>query len=113
MIINDLQNKKKREDIQITYHIIYIYTCMYVYTHTYIHILFSSYKHIIIRTSTRTNIMSSIACDGTIDDPIPEYDVLATVNEDDGQKKYLVYGSAYYIYMQMYIIGIGGLIMIK
>ena len=62
---------------------------MYVYTHTYIHILFSSYKHIIIRTSTRTNIMSSIACDGTIDDPIPEYEVLATVNNDDGQKKYI------------------------
>ena len=70
---------------------------MYVYTHTYIHILFSSYKHIIIRTSTRTNIMSSIACDGTIDDPIPEYEVLATVNEDNGQKNYLVYGSAYFI----------------
>ena len=35
--------------------------------------------------------MSIIACDGTIDDPIPEYDVLATVNEDDGQKNYLVY----------------------
>ena len=40
--------------------------------------------------------MSIIACDGTIDDPIPEYDVLATVNEDDGQKNYLVYGSAYF-----------------
>ena len=41
--------------------------------------------------------MSIIACDGTIDDPIPEYDVLAAVNEDDGQKNYLVYGSAYFI----------------
>ena len=41
--------------------------------------------------------MSIIACDGTIDDPIPEYDVLATVNEDDGRKNYyLVYGSAYF-----------------